>query len=287
MPLTTAPDLLAERARRAADAAANLAQVDVVEVGGLDRLREVADLFTAVWGPGAEGAPMPSDLLRSLTHAGAFVSAGYRPDGALAGASVAVRSTPGEAYSVIAAVRPGGADRGVGFALKQHQRAWALGEGLGTVRWTFDPLVSRNARFNLTKLGARASEYLADFYGPMGDRINAGDRSDRLVATWSLADPRVLACSERQAPERGGPAYADVDVRRSAPDGGPLLVVAADALWCRCPADVVALRAQDPAAAAAWRAQVRDVLTEAFAAGLVATDVTRTGWYRLTHEEDR
>lgn len=287
MPLATASDVLAEPARRAADAAARAAGVDVVAVSEVGRLKEVADLFTAVWGRSAEGAPLPSDLLRSLVHAGACVSAGYRPDGGLAGASVAVRSVPGEAYSLVAAVRPGGSDRGVGFALKQHQRAWALGEGLLTVRWTFDPLVGRNARFNLTKLGAQAWEYLDDFYGPMGDRINTGDRTDRLVAVWPLDDPRVRACSERRAPDVDTPAYDRADVRRTGPDGEPFLVETPGALWCRCPADVVALRSQDPGAAADWRDRVREALTDAFAAGFVATDVSRTGWYRLTREEDR
>ena len=55
-------------------------------------------------------------------------------------------------------------------------------------RWTFDPLVARNAWFNLGKLGAVADAFGRAFYGEMTDEINAGDRSDRLVVRWDL-DP--------------------------------------------------------------------------------------------------
>src|SRR3712207_7442617 len=65
------------------------------------------------------------------------------------------------------------------FRSKLHQRAWAIARGVHEVAWTFDPLVARNAWFNLTKLGARATEYLPNFYGPMDDGINGADESDR------------------------------------------------------------------------------------------------------------
>lgn len=229
---------------------------------------------------------MPSELLRSLSHAGGSVAGAYRPDGTLVGAAVAVLSVPGEAYSLIAAVRPGGSDRGLGFALKQHQRAWALGRGLHTLRWTFDPLVARNARFNLSKLGAHATEYVDDFYGVMDDEINRDDRSDRLVARWPLTDERVVACSERRVADLGGPAFAETDVREHGPDGEPLLVDVGGSLWCRVPADIVVTRRDQPTTAATWRHSVRRVMTRAFASGLVATEMTRTGWYRFITASD-
>ena len=72
---------------------------------------------------------------------------------------------------------------------------WALARGLAQVSWTFDPLVRRNAYFNLAKLGARPRAYLVNFYGPMSDGINAGDDTDRLEAQWRLDDPRVFRAS--------------------------------------------------------------------------------------------
>jgi predicted GNAT superfamily acetyltransferase len=53
-------------------------------------------------------------------------------------------------------------------------------------------------------------------------------------------------------------------------------------LWCRVPSDIVELRRRTPAEAARWRLAVRAVLADAFAAGSVATHMTRDGWYLLT-----
>src|SRR5207249_4797793 len=85
---------------------------------------------------------------------------------------------------------------GVGFALKLHQRAWALDHGLHRVTWTYDPLVRANGYFNMAKLGALGSQYLVNFYGAMDDSINSGDQSDRILITWNLGEARVeRACA--------------------------------------------------------------------------------------------
>src|ERR687886_297223 len=87
-------------------------------------------------------------------------------------------------HSHITGVAPTDAHRGIGFALKLHQRAWALARGVRLVVWTFDPLVARNAWFNLAKLGALPTAYLESFYGAMSDGINAGEESDRVLVDW-------------------------------------------------------------------------------------------------------
>ncbi len=43
--------------------------------------------------------------------------------------------------------------RGVGHALKLAQRAQCLDQDIHLVRWTFDPMIARNAWLNLGKLG--------------------------------------------------------------------------------------------------------------------------------------
>ena len=54
------------------------------------------------------------------------------------------------------------------------------------MRWTFDPLVARNAYFNLHKLGAVADRFERNFYGEMTDTLNRGERTDRVVVRWDL-----------------------------------------------------------------------------------------------------
>lgn len=274
---------LVHQAQEAATRAAGLARVRIEDETDLDRLRGIAALLISVWGTSQEAAPIPADLLRSISHAGCNVTAAYDVNGTLCGAAVAiVASENSSIYSLIAGVLPEVADAGVGFALKQHQRAWALERGFETMTWTFDPLVSRNARFNLTKLGAHATEYIEDFYGLMEDEINVNDESDRLVAVWSLTSDRVVDCSRGHPEAFDLPDLSPEAVRGVGPDGHPMLVEQGGVLWCRVPTDILALRAGSPALAAEWRIRVREVFTEAFSAGRIADGVTRTGWYRLT-----
>lgn len=77
------------------------------------------------------------------------------------------------------------------------------------------------------------------------------------------------------------PAFTDDEVRATGPDGNPVLVETDASLWCRVPADIVALRGLNPDEATAWRACTREIFRAAFAAGHTARGVTRAGWYRL------
>ncbi|MGW1954266.1 chorismate synthase [Streptomyces sp. NPDC001920] len=238
----------------------------------------VADFFSDVWNTPRSAPPLLSETLNSLAHAGGAVHAAH--DGPkLVGASVAVFGPPAsrETYSLLTA-----AERGLGHQVKQAQRAWALEHGARTMRWTFDPLVGRNARFNLVKLGAQGTEYLVDFYGPMADGVNDGDESDRLAVTWELA-PSLRLPDQPDAPADRQAA----PTTHTAPDGGPLARrdLGDRHIWCRVPDDIVALRAADPDLALRWRRAVREVFTKAFADGFTATGMSRDGWYTLTRPE--
>ncbi|WP_037953984.1 chorismate synthase [Streptomyces sp. PRh5] len=262
-----------------ATAAARAAGVAVRTVHDVAGVQAVADFFAEVWRLPRSNPPYPAEVLHSIVHAGGAVHAAYTtvPGGErLSGAAVAVFGPPAdrEVYSLVAAATA--SDRGVGHAVKQAQRGWALERGAHTMRWTFDPLVARNARFNLVKLGAVGAEYLVDLYGPMNDGVNDGDESDRLTARWDL----LAGPAPAPADDTGDRAAAPV--LRRAPDGGPLAARDGDRLWCRVPGDVVALRTADPALALRWRHAVREVFTEAYAEGFRATAMSRDGWYRLT-----
>jgi predicted GNAT superfamily acetyltransferase len=107
------------------------------------------------------------------------------------------------------------------------------------------------------------------------------------VARWSLAGGRAPAAAAGTPPDPAcdSPGSSD-ETLRGAPDGGPLLRRDAAGLWCRVPADIVALRRANPAEASRWRLAVRDVLRAAFAEGYVATHCTRAGWYLLSAAEN-
>lgn len=218
----------------------------------------ITPLTRAVWGPGAPEFSV--DLLRALVHTGGYLSGAYL-SGELVGYTLGLladdegrRSLHSHATGVLASAR----GLHVGLSLKQHQRAWAHEHGIATITWTFDPLVRRNAWFNLARLGARPREYLEDFYGPLGDDLNRGDPSDRLFVAWDVEHPQPA----------GEPALPA--------DGARIVRVGT-------PADIESLRRDDPAGAAAWRRDQRAALSAAMTSGTVL-GFTRAGDYVIEVE---
>ncbi|MGX7681560.1 hypothetical protein ACSMXN_21970 [Jatrophihabitans sp. DSM 45814] len=188
-------------------------------------------------------------------------------------------------HSHIAGVDPAMRARNIGFALKLHQRAWALVRGISEICWTFDPLVRRNAYFNLVKLAADATEYLPNFYGPMDDAINGGDETDRLLVRWQLDSPAVSAACEGRLRSRS-PGVEAVDALKAGADGGPLMgLVSGATIRIAIPADIESLRRTDPKLAAEWRLAVRDVLGGNLGDGGRIAGFDRNGWYLMDRKD--
>ena len=269
-----------------ADATANAraAGVSIRELHEPTEFVAVCDLFRSVWQEDPDNPSVTPVVLQALAHAGNYVSAAYDGD-TLVGGCVGFLSgtTTGEMHSYIAGVSAAARGRSVGFALKTHQRAWAVARGLDLVTWTFDPLVRRNAYFNLAKLGARPREYLVDFYGPMHDGINAGEQTDRLQIVWRLAHPRVLAASAGHPSEpdiAGLLADGAVVALDHDASGGPVAGSRdGSVLLVAVPPDIERLRAEDHPLSHAWRLAVREVLGGLLADGAVVTGFARAGWY--------
>ncbi len=95
-------------------------------------------------------------------------------------------------YSHIAGVIPEYKLKGIGYHLKLAQREYVIKQGLDLIMWTFDPLQSINARFNIRKLGALTNTYHVNYYGEMQSSLNVGLESDRFKVEWWIKSPRVL-----------------------------------------------------------------------------------------------
>jgi predicted GNAT superfamily acetyltransferase len=287
-----APDAVsaadAMEARASAESVADRAGVRVMELHDLSALTDAAELYRSVWQTDTRSAPVSADLMRALSHAGGYVAGAY--DGTrLIAAGLAFHTGDPDIglHSHIAAVAPDVQGRDVGRALKLHQRSWALDRHLRTISWTYDPLIRRNAWFNVTKLGARAVGYLVDFYGVMDDAQNGGDESDRAVALWDLTAPNVAeaAAGHRDEPDLDAlladGAYVAL---RAGDDGGPVpLPFPADArcVLVQLPSDIQRLRSVDPSLSRRWREASRAALEPLLAGPFVATGFSRSGWYVL------
>jgi len=270
------------------DSVARAAGVSVREAADLADLEDVVRLFATIWGRDAN-PPMTLELLRAFTKAGNYVAGAFADD-RLVGACVGFFHAPAEdaLHSHIAGVATGMTGRNIGFALKLHQRSWALQRGVSQIAWTFDPLVSRNAYFNLVKLAAQPAEYLPNFYGTMLDTINGDDDSDRLLVRWRLREPAVVAaCAGRHSQvqvadelARGATVGLGID-----PDGAPLPGdLDGETVLVAVPRDIGALRSTDPALAARWRVSVREALSALVADGGRIDGFDRAGCYVIRRD---
>ncbi|MFH8591796.1 GNAT family N-acetyltransferase [Streptomyces rimosus] len=231
----------------------------VRELHLMEDFEAVSLLYADIWGSEPGDSPISGEIMRALSHAGNYVAGAYE-GGRLVGASVAFLGEPigTSLHSHITGAVMG---RGVGLALKMHQRQWALARRLTRITWTYDPLIRRNAYFNLVKLGARPEEYLTSFYGAMDDAINGGDESDRVLAAWYLTEPTPSPLEVTELPT--GAAHRVLN-REGHPE---IAKTDAETVLIDLPDDIEALRRTDPGAARAWRLAVRETLGDLLTEG--------------------
>jgi chorismate synthase len=257
-----------------------LAGVTIEEARDQSQFVDIERLQMDVWGMPARDVA-PANLLQIIASSGGILLAAY--DGAKPVGFVLslLARRDGRLYqaSHMLATDPAYQGRGIGAALKRHQREAALAQGLDLMTWTFDPLIARNAHLNLHKLGAISRTYYENYYGPMDDRFNGGLPTDRLLVEWRLNDPMPpLPLSVPTPPtpiliaEEGNPVLR----LEQATAGAPLSV------WV--PGDITAIKERDPAAALDWRVALRHALSWAFAHGYVVRDFS-AGAYILLPDE--
>jgi predicted GNAT superfamily acetyltransferase len=246
-----------------AGAAADRASVELRPLISQDAFEDAIGVMTATWGP---HQLLPREVFTALAHSGNVPWGAYDRDeliGFVLG-WVGVDEGGLHVHSHMLAALPERRHRGVGYALKLVQRAQALEQGIRSARWTFDPLVARNAWFNMGKLGAMADRFERDFYGEMTDDINRGDRTDRLVIRWDLErDP-----APRPVPV-GLPAVLAAQGPPEAPSPSPAGEPAAEGAIVEVPRDHPALRGRDAELGARWREATAEAMEACFAADLI------------------
>ncbi|WP_309127434.1 GNAT family N-acetyltransferase [Microbacterium sp.] len=220
--------------------------------------REAAELYTRVFQYEEPEFSLNPNLLSALAKNGGS-AVGVHDEGRLVGFAYGFagrdRSGAEYHYSQAAVVDPDYQGRGIGRLLKACQREVALGWGQRRMRWTFDPLLSRNAHFNFAALQAEGTGYAVDYY----DR----PRTDRIIVDWALdrtADPfegvRTLPTPSFSSADWGRVFRATENGIRTA--RLPLPVAGASAF-----------RVGD------LQASIRDGMQAIFSTGLVLVDCTR------------
>ncbi|MCA9866274.1 MAG: hypothetical protein KIS95_00255 [Anaerolineae bacterium] len=205
-------------------------------------------------------------------------------------------------YSVIAGVLPEYQHQDVGYRLKMAQRDFALRIGIRLITWTYDPLESRNGRFNIGKLGAVCRRYLRHFHGNMSG-INNGLSTDRFEVEWWVTQNRVAARAERkwrplrlEALMAGGALLVNEStINEAGLPVPPLNYVSqpSNLMLVEIPANFQAIKHADFELAHRWRLHTRDIFENMFDSGFVVTDfvphVDEQGhshsYYLLIHQD--
>ena len=199
-------------------------------------------IFDETWAMDS-GTEITPNLLQAMVHSGAYLSGAFIGDKCVGAAFAFPATTEGlHLHSHMTAVLDDYRDQGIGYAVKIDQWQWAKKNNYKEITWTFDPLVARNAKLNLIKLGVDISAYYPNFYGDMPDALNAGDESDRVMARWKVVGDQPVAKSVITNPDQS------------------------DTL-IKSPEDIVAIRSDDISENLKWRRKVRDEFMRAFEKG--------------------
>ncbi|MFB3924334.1 MAG: GNAT family N-acetyltransferase [Terriglobia bacterium] len=259
----------------------------------LEEFRACERLQLDVWGSLAVGAEL---LSVTQKYGGAVVGAlvGGRVVGFIY-AFLARRHGRLIHWSHMMAVEAGHRDRGLGFRMKQAHRRHALAQGVRSIMWTYDPLQSRNAALNLTRLGARVVEFIPNCYGRFPSAIERGLESDRFVVDWPVAagSPKARAADR----EPGSLSYPLVNQTRTNRDGFlvnariDLRLSASADLLVEIPANTDSMRARAMPLARRWRLESRRIFRHYLAAGyrvagfLPPSEATRSRCFYLLRRE--
>jgi predicted GNAT superfamily acetyltransferase len=225
--------------------------IEIRHCNTLAEFNQCVQLERAIWG---EQLAVPSAIHVVAQHTGGQILGAFDGD-TLAGFTLALAGNhAGKVFlhSHMTGVLPAYQNHGIGRRLKLFQREDALKRGINLIEWTFDPLETRNAHFNLARLGAVSRRLLPNCYGITESELDAGLLTDRLIAEWWLDSPRVKAA---------------VDGQKESP--------AADYRAVCLPANMAEIKTKDRAAAEKIQTALRGEFQHLFRAGYVATGVQR------------
>jgi predicted GNAT superfamily acetyltransferase len=254
---------------------------------------------------------IPAHLMNSAVHIGGLLLGAYL-DQALVGfvfGFPGLYTTPDgprpKHYSSILGVLPEHSGKGIGFALKRAQWQMVRHQGIDRITWTYDPLLSRNAWLNITRLGAVCNSYHRDFYGKMDDDLNRGLPSDRFDVDWWVNSHRVNRRLSRRRRKHldllhflsGGATIINPTIINATglpyPNEGVEYAIGKDLpiLLAEIPGNFQAIKTADLRLAQEWRMHTRSVFERLFSEGYLVTDFVRTddnptrGFYVLIHGE--
>lgn len=156
----------------------------------------------------------------------------------------------------------------VGYKLKMAQYEMARDLGYDVLEWTYDPLESKNAYFNLRKLGCIAKEYEINIYGITSSPLHSGTPTDRLIAHWPIPPIKKEMPEFKTIPQ-------EQLISTTHFDGNALTIVAVDLslsaeyLFLEIPGDMQEVKSVSAEAPLQWRLETRKAFEHYLNSGYV------------------
>ncbi len=254
-----------------------LDSVTIRDLATLDEYTACVDLQEETWGRGFSER-VPGAILRVSQKIGGVTAGAFDGNGRMIGfvfGMTGIREGKPAHWSDMLAVREEARGRHIGDRLKHFQRERVQKLGVETMLWTADPLVARNAHFNINRLGARPVEYVENIYGAnTGSTLHGELPTDRLVISWALSKPY----SPSSTLDAEGPGDCALPLANPlGSDGRPVFDPAAvgPAVRVQVPHDLTVVQRDSVNDAMYWRLAVRGAFNALHASGHTVTRFVR------------
>lgn len=230
-------------------------EIVVRECTSVEEFQQCIDLERTVWNDADIGI-MPIRLYMISKACNAPTFGAFEASGKLVGfvhTMIALMDKHVVYHSHLAAVLEQWRHRNIGYRMKLAQREHALRAGVPLIIWTFKPLQSRNAHFNINKLGAIIRRYAVNYYGDgLSTVFDSAVPSDRLFAEWWVSSRHVESVLADNRPK--------VEDKRNS---------------VSIPDDIEKVNAESLEEHQRWHVRVREEFQDKLASGLIARGFER------------
>jgi predicted GNAT superfamily acetyltransferase len=261
-------------------------KIGIRDLKSIDDLSQLKAVEKEVWGMADEDA-LPLTVVIALRAAGNIFVGAFDKEKLVGFAFGFFGREHGQTtiHSHMLAVLDAYRHLDLGSRLKQAQRERAMAMGIHEMTWTYDPLQSRNAHFNFSKLGVVSDTYKVDFYGPETSSMLHRNGTDRLWVRWMLNSRRVR---DRLAGKSTGARAETIDAMRLLaplvrfdPSGKPGRADLAESLGrqrvsIEIPGDILEVERTDMGLAREWRDATRWAFRETVKAGFFVAEFCRS-----------
>lgn len=252
--------------------------VEIKVLKSNDELRQVQVLEKEVWNTD----PTPLHQTITASQNGGLLLGAFIDDNMVGFNYSFPGFRDGKSYlcSHMLGIHPDYQGRGIGASLKAKQKQFASEMGYDLITWTYDPLESRNAYLNLTKLHAVCSTYVENCYGEMQDSLNSGLPSDRFKVEWwinspHVSEPKAFKITDARHILQWDMTDLSLPKLKDFKTGLSGVQETHQPLFVPVPANFQAVKNKDDKLAIDWRLKTRKIFQSLFASGYAAVSLVK------------